>query len=110
MRSRRSVQGTFGQREGLQPALDAKQTIDLFDEDVNRVNGSWGKYLLDLEDVAKDYESEHGNETLFKIARAAYEDGTLHSIPYQPSIFGFFTIRHYLIKLVSKKFLQHGMS
>ena len=61
-----------------------------FDEDVNRVNGSWGKYLLDLEDVAKDYESEHGNETLFKIARAAYEDGTLHSIPYQPSIFGFF--------------------
>lgn len=40
--------------------------------------------------MAKDYESEHGNETLFKIARAAYEDGTLHSIPYQPSIFGFF--------------------
>ena len=82
--------GRSGQREGLQPALDAKQTIDLFDEDVNRVNGSWGKYLLDLEDVAKDYESEHGNETLFKIARAAYADGTLHSIPYQPSIFGFF--------------------
>ena len=82
--------GRSGQREGLQPALDAKQTIDLFDEDVNRVNGSWGKYLLDLEDVAKDYESEHGNETLFKIARVAYEDGTLHSIPYQPSIFGFF--------------------
>ena len=82
--------GRSGQREGLQPALDAKQTIDLFDEDVNRVNGSWGKYLLDLEDVAKDYESKHGNETLFKIARAAYEDGTLHSIPYQPSIFGFF--------------------
>ena len=33
--------GRSGQREGLQPALDAKQTIDLFDEDVNRVNGSW---------------------------------------------------------------------
>lgn len=82
--------GRNGQREGLEPALQAKQNIDLFDEDVNRVNGSWGKYLLDLEDVAKDYESEHGNETLFKIARAAYEDGTLHSIPYQPSIFGFF--------------------
>ena len=82
--------GRSGQREGLQPALDAKQTIDLFDEDVNRVNGSWGKYLLDLEDIAKDYEAEHGNETLFKIARTAYADGTLHSIPYQPSIFGFF--------------------
>lgn len=81
--------GRNGQREGLQPALDAKQNIDLFDEDVNRVNGSWGKYLLELEDVAKDYESEHGNETLFTIARTA-GGGTLKSIPYQPSIFGFF--------------------
>lgn len=87
--------GRTGQREGLEPALSAKQQIDLFDEDVNRVNGSWGKYLLDLEDMAKDYESEHGNETLFKIARNAYGqthdgDDKLHSIPYQPSIFGFF--------------------
>ena len=48
--------GRTGQREGLEPALSAKQQIDLFDEDVNRVNGSWGKYLLDLEDMAKDYE------------------------------------------------------
>lgn len=87
--------GRNGQREGLQPALDAKQNIDLFDEDVNRVNGTWGKYLMDLEDLAKDYEAEHGNETLFKIARNAYGqthdgDETLHTIPYQPSIFGFF--------------------
>lgn len=81
--------GRNGQREGLQPALDAKQQIDLFDEDVNRVNGSWGSYLMDLEDIAKDYEAEHGNETLFKIARNA-AGGTLKSIPYQPSIFGFF--------------------
>mgnify|MGYP000261361712 FL=1 len=67
----------------------------MFDEDVNRVNRKLGKYLLDLEDMAKDYESEHGNETLFKIARNAYGqthdgDDALHSIPYQPSIFGFF--------------------
>lgn len=87
--------GRSGQREGLQPALDAKQNIDVFDEDVNRVNGSWGKYIMDMEDLAKDYEAEHGNETLFKIARNAYGqanggDATLHSIPYQPSIFGFF--------------------
>ncbi|MCB6645179.1 ABC transporter substrate-binding protein [[Clostridium] scindens] len=87
--------GRNGQREGLQPALDAKQNIDLFDEDVNRVNGTWGKYLMDMEDIAKDYEAEHGNETLFKIARNAYGqthdgDETLHTIPYQPSIFGFF--------------------
>lgn len=87
--------GRSGQREGLQPALDAKQTIDVFDEDVNRVNGAWGKYLLNLEDMAKDYETQHGNKTLFAIARNAYGqanggDATLHSIPYQPSIFGFF--------------------
>lgn len=69
--------------------MDAKQTIDLFDEDVNRVNGSWGSYLMDLEELAKDYEAEHGNETLFAIARNA-AGGTLKSIPYQPSIFGFF--------------------
>ena len=77
--------GRNGQREGLEPALQAKQNIDLFDEDVNRVNGSWGSYLMDLEDLAKDYEAEHGNETLFKIARTA-GGGTLKSIPYQLSL------------------------
>ncbi|MDL2249972.1 raffinose/stachyose/melibiose transport system substrate-binding protein [Lachnospiraceae bacterium PF1-21] len=87
--------GRNGQREGLQPALDAKQTIDIFDEDVNRVNGTWGKYLLDLEDLAADYEATHGVESLMAIARNAYGqthdgDETLHSIPYQPSIFGMF--------------------
>lgn len=81
--------GRNGQREGLEPALQAKQQIDLFDEDVNRVNGSWGAYLMDLEELAKDYEAEHGSEVLLKIARNAGE-GTLKSIPYQPSIFGFF--------------------
>ena len=81
--------GRNGQREGLEPALQAKQQIDLFDEDVNRVNGSWGSYLMDLEELAADYEKEHANETLFKIARTA-GGGTLKSIPYQPSIFGFF--------------------
>lgn len=87
--------GRSGQREGLQPALDAKQPIDLFDEDVNRVNGSWGKYLLDLEDLAKDFEAEHGSPVLYKIARHAYAQANggeekLHSIPYQPSIFYFY--------------------
>lgn len=81
--------GRNGQREGLEPALQAKQNIDLFDEDVNRVNGSWGKYLMDLEDLAADYEKEYGQEVLFKVARNA-GGGTLKTIPYQPSIFGFF--------------------
>lgn len=81
--------GRSGQREGLQPALDAKQQIDVFDEDVNRVNGSWGKYLLNIEDMAKELEAS-GSPVLYKIAREAHADGTLHSIPYQPFIFGFF--------------------
>mgnify|MGYP003772152821 CR=1 FL=1 len=80
--------GRTGIREGLEPALEAGQHIDMFDEDVNRVNGTWGKYLLSLEDMAKDYEAAYGNATLFSIARTA-AGGTLKSIPYQPSIFGF---------------------
>lgn len=51
--------GRTGIREGLQPALDAGTNIDLFDEDIDRVNTTWGSYLLDLEELAKanDYEA-----------------------------------------------------
>ncbi|MDO5135402.1 MAG: ABC transporter substrate-binding protein [Eubacteriales bacterium] len=81
--------GRTGQREGLQPALDAGQQIDVFDEDVDRVNTSWGKYLLDLEEYVKDgYEEEHATPVLFQIARDV-AGGTLKSIPYQPSLFCF---------------------
>ena len=41
--------GRTGIREGLQPALDAGTNIDLFDEDIDRVNVTWGSYLLDLD-------------------------------------------------------------
>ncbi len=47
--------GRTGIREGLQPALDAGTNIDLFDEDIDRVNSTWGSYLLDLEELAKEY-------------------------------------------------------
>ena len=43
--------GRTGIREGLQPALDAGTNIDLFDEDIDRVNTTWGSYLLDLEEL-----------------------------------------------------------
>ena len=51
--------GRTGNREALQPALDGGTQIDIFDEDIDRVNGMYGKYLLDLEDLAKenDYEA-----------------------------------------------------
>ena len=62
--------GRTGIREGLQPALDAGTNIDLFDEDIDRVNGTWGKYLMDLEDFAKenDYEAT-ANAGLISAAR-----------------------------------------
>ena len=45
--------GRTGIREGLQAALDAGTEIDMFDEDIDRVNDTWGKYLMDLEEMAK---------------------------------------------------------
>lgn len=82
--------GRTGIREGLQPALDAGTNIDLFDEDIDRVNGTWGKYLMDLEDFAKEsnYE-ETANAGLISACREV-GGGTLKSIPYQPNVFAFF--------------------
>lgn len=82
--------GRTGQREGLQAALDAGTHIDLFDEDIDRVNGSWGSYLADLEEyaTAADYEAT-ANAGLISACREA-GGGTLKSIPYQPNVFAFF--------------------
>ncbi len=82
--------GRTGMREGLQPALDAGTVIDLFDEDIDRVNVVWGNYLLDLEDLAKatDYEAT----AISGLIAAAREvaGGTLKSIPYQPFVYTMF--------------------
>lgn len=82
--------GRTGIREGLQPALDAGTNIDLFDEDIDRVNKTWGAYLYDLEDLAKaaDYEAT-ANAGLIAACREV-GNGKLMSIPYQPNVFAFF--------------------
>ena len=82
--------GRTGIREGLQPALDAGTNIDLFDADIDRVNTTWGSYLLDLEELAKanDYEST-ANAGLLAACREV-GGGTLKSIPYQPNVFAYF--------------------
>ena len=82
--------GRTGIREGLQPALDAGTNIDLFDEDIDRVNKTWGDYLLDLEELAKanDYEKT-ANAGLINACREV-GNGTLKSIPYQPNVFAMF--------------------
>ncbi len=82
--------GRTGIREGLQPALDAGTNIDMFDEDIDRVNTTWGQYLMDLEDLVKgaDYEAT-ANAGLMAACREV-GGGTLKSIPYQPNVFAFF--------------------
>ncbi len=82
--------GRTGIREGLQPALDAGTGIDLFDEDIDRVNATWGSYLLDLETLAKESDFEATANAGLMAACRATAGGTLKSIPYQPNIFAFF--------------------
>lgn len=82
--------GRTGIREGLEPALAAGQQIDMFDEDIDRVNSAFGKYLMDLETLSKDNDYEAtANAGLMAACREA-GGGTLKTIPYQPNVFAFF--------------------
>ncbi|MEG2718817.1 MAG: ABC transporter substrate-binding protein [Clostridia bacterium] len=82
--------GRTGIREGLEPALEAGTVIDMFDEDIDRVNKTWGKYLMDLEELVKanDYEAT----AIAGLISACREvgGGTLKSIPYQPNVYNVF--------------------
>jgi raffinose/stachyose/melibiose transport system substrate-binding protein len=81
-------------RKTLQPALDAGETIDLFDEDIERVGNTWGNYLLNLEPyMSKSYPTTDGkayesllNQTLINVVREI-GGGEIHEVPYQPSMF-----------------------
>ena len=81
-------------RKTLQPALDAGETIDIFDEDIERVAKTWGKYLLPLDSfIDKSYPTTGGkayknvvNGLLLSVARDL-GDGKVKNIPYQPSAF-----------------------
>ncbi len=82
--------GRSGIREGLQAALDAGTVIDLFDEDIDRVNVQWGAYTMDLEElVASTGYEETAIAGLMSAAREV-AGGTLKSIPYQPNLFEIF--------------------
>ncbi len=82
--------GRTGIREGLQPALDAGTVIDLFDEDIDRVNKTWGAYIMDLEELAK--AAKYEETAIAGLIGACREagSGTLKSIPYQPNVFAYF--------------------
>jgi raffinose/stachyose/melibiose transport system substrate-binding protein len=81
-------------RKTLQPALDAGEVIDLFDEDIERVSNTWGNYLLPLDSyVSKTYPTTGGqpfgnvvNKTLLDLAKQL-GGGSVKNIPYQPSAF-----------------------
>ena len=81
-------------RKTLQPALDAGEAIDIFDEDIERVANTWGNYLLPLDSyVAKSYSTTDGkpfadvvNKTLLDLAREV-GGGSIKNIPYQPMAF-----------------------
>ncbi len=80
-------QGGRDTRKTLAPALDAGETIDVFDEDVERVNITWAQYILDIQ-ALYDASAISGklNGTLMNLA-TELGGGTLKSIPYQPSTF-----------------------
>ena len=62
--------GSRDTRKTLQPALDAGETIDVFDEDIERVNNTWGSYLLDIQ-AMYDASALNGaqNATLINLAK-----------------------------------------
>jgi raffinose/stachyose/melibiose transport system substrate-binding protein len=81
-------------RKTLQPALDAGEVIDMFDEDIDRVNGAWGTYLLPLDSyIAKSYPTTGGSPYSQAISQALLDlvrlrgGGSVKTIPYQPFIF-----------------------
>lgn len=82
--------GRTGIREGLQPALDGNQVIDLFDEDIDRVNTTFAPYLLDLEELSAKYDYEKTALPGFINSCREVGKGKLMSIPYQPNIFTIF--------------------
>lgn len=73
--------GRKGIKEGLIPALDADQQVDLFDGQGNKSN--YGDRTVSLEDLVKQFDYEKDtNPVMMELARS-YTDGVLKEIPYQ---------------------------
>ncbi|WP_255763900.1 ABC transporter substrate-binding protein [Jeotgalibaca sp. MA1X17-3] len=79
--------GRKGIKEGLIPALDANQKIDMFDGAANKA--SFGDRVISLEDLVsqKDYEKDT-NPVVMELMRS-YHDGELKEIPYQEKANGY---------------------
>ena len=70
--------------------MDAGTQVDLFDEDIDRVNTTWGKYTRDLEAFAAESKYEETAIAGLMEACRTVGGGTLKSIPYQPFVFNYF--------------------
>jgi raffinose/stachyose/melibiose transport system substrate-binding protein len=78
-------------RMTLQPALDAGETIDIFDEDIERVANTWGNYLLPLDTYITQFYSTTGGRFYYQVVNSTLLDlarelggGSVKNIPYQP--------------------------
>ncbi len=80
--------GRTGIKEGLIPALDADQKVDMFDGQGNKSN--FGDRIVPVEDLmaAADYEKD-GNAAMMELCRSYYADGKTREIPYQMKGNGF---------------------
>lgn len=80
--------GRTGIKEGLIPALDADQQVDMFDGAGNKSN--FGDRIISVEDLmaAADYEKD-GNAAMMELCRSYYADGKTREIPYQMKGNGF---------------------
>lgn len=80
--------GRKGIKEGLIPALDANQQIDMIDGVSNKSN--YGDRIISLEDIVKEHDYEKNtNPVLMKLVRSYYSDGKLKEIPYQMKASGY---------------------
>lgn len=74
--------GRKGIKEGLIPALDADQQVDMFDGAGNKSN--YGDRVISLEDLIAEHDYEKDtNAALWALNRSYYEDGETREIPYQ---------------------------
>lgn len=80
--------GRTGIKEGLIPALDADQKVDMFDGQGNKSN--YGDRIVPVEDLmaSADYE-KGGNAAMMALCRSYYSDGKTREIPYQMKGNGF---------------------
>ena len=93
-------------RQTLAPAIDNGSRIDIFDEDTQRVNENWGRYLLNLElYYAHSYPTTGGKPykdvvmpALQTLSRSFSSDGKLYTVGYQPFAFIFMYNRDHFAK------------